>query len=83
MSGTPCIGLIVPPAAGQVPQDAGLLYGNRIRFIARGLGISAVSPDGFAPVIRAIVDRDVVRLAGLDPASAGFGRLFSAASAAA
>lgn len=57
MSGTPCIGLVVPPAAGLVPQDARLLYGDRIRFIARGLGIAAVSPDGFAPVMDAIVDR--------------------------
>jgi arylmalonate decarboxylase len=50
-SALPCIGLIVPPAAGEVPQDAGLLYGDRIRFVARGLGIGGVSPSGFAPVM--------------------------------
>lgn len=50
----PCIGLIVPPAAGDVPRDAGLLYGDRIRFVARGLGIGGVSPSGFAPVMARI-----------------------------
>lgn len=52
----PCIGLIVPPAAGEVPEDARHLYGERIRFIARGLGIGGVSPDGFKPVMHRIVD---------------------------
>jgi arylmalonate decarboxylase len=53
----PCIGLIVPPGHGRVPADAQLLYGDRYRFIARGLGIGAVSPTGFAPVIDTILDR--------------------------
>ena len=58
MSGTPpCIGLIVPPAHGQVPQDAAELYGDRFRFIARGVGIPAVSPEGFDSVIDAVLDR--------------------------
>lgn len=57
MANAPTIGLIVPPAHGQVPQDGALLYGERIRFIARGLGIGGVSPEGFAPVIDTIVDR--------------------------
>lgn len=57
MAGAPCIGLVVPPAHGQVPQDAALLYGDRFRFIARGLGIGAVSPAGFAPVIDTVLDR--------------------------
>ena len=52
----PCIGLIVPPAAGEVPEDARHLYGERIRFIARGVGIGGVSPQGFAPVVHRIVD---------------------------
>ncbi|CAA9402885.1 MAG: hypothetical protein AVDCRST_MAG51-978, partial [uncultured Ramlibacter sp.] len=67
MSGVPCAGLIVPPAAGLVPQDGPMLYGNRIRFIARGLGIGAVSPDGFNPVIDQVLDRAVeLRRAGAD-----------------
>ena len=53
----PILGLIVPPADGQVPPDAALLYGERVHFLARGLGIGAVSPDGFNPVIDTILDR--------------------------
>lgn len=54
----PCLGLIVPPAAGLVPEDAGWLYGQRdpsVCFVARGLGIGGVSPEGFAPVMDRIV----------------------------
>lgn len=57
MSAAPCIGLIVPPAHGQVPQDAAELYGDRFRFIARGVGIPAVSPEGFDSVIDAVLER--------------------------
>ncbi|MGZ5269088.1 MAG: arylmalonate decarboxylase [Ramlibacter sp.] len=57
MSSAPCIGLLVPPAHGKVPQDGPMLYGDRFRFIARGIGISAVSPSGFNPVIDSIIDR--------------------------
>lgn len=53
----PTIGLIVPPAHGLVPQDGPLLYGDWVRFIARGLGIGGVSPSGFAPVIDTVVER--------------------------
>ena len=53
----PCIGLIVPPAHGQVPQDGAQLYGERLRFIARGVGIPAVSPEGFDTVIDTVLAR--------------------------
>lgn len=53
----PTIGLIVPPGAGEVPTDAALLYGDKIRFIARGLGIGGVSPAGFDPVVDTILDK--------------------------
>lgn len=64
----PVVGLIVPPAHGEVPQDAHLLYGkretnghsnnaDRVSFIARGLGIGAVSPTGFNPVVDHIVGK--------------------------
>lgn len=53
----PTIGLIVPPGAGQVPSDAALLYGDKVRFIARGLGIGGVSPAGFDPVVGTILDK--------------------------
>lgn len=53
----PCVGLIVPPAHGQVPQDGPQLYGDRLRFIARGVGIPAVSPQGFDGVIDTVLAR--------------------------
>lgn len=53
----PTIGLIVPPGDGKVPSDAAQLYGERVHFIARGLGISAVSPTGFNPVIDSVLDK--------------------------
>lgn len=54
----PVVGLIVPPAEGAVPEDAAHLYPDgRVRFVARGLGIGGVSPDGFAPVMDRIVGR--------------------------
>lgn len=55
--GAATIGLIVPPAGGEVPKDAALLYGDRVRFIARGLGIGAVSPGGFNAVIDRVLDQ--------------------------
>jgi arylmalonate decarboxylase len=57
MAAAPTIGLIVPPGHGRVPQDGPMLYGERVRFIARGLGIGGVSPEGFAPVIDTVLDR--------------------------
>ena len=51
----PRLGLIVPPADGAVPEDARHLYGERIDFVARGLGIGGVSPEGFAPVVDRII----------------------------
>jgi arylmalonate decarboxylase len=53
----PTVGLVVPPGHGQVPQDGPTLYGGRVRFIARGLGIGGISPEGFAPVIDTVLDR--------------------------
>jgi len=55
LSLAPCVGLIVPPADGQVPPDAAELYGERLRFIARGIGIPAVSPEGFDTVIDVVL----------------------------
>ncbi len=53
---THTIGLIVPPAAGLVPADAQALYAARdVRFIARGLGIPGISPEGFDTVVDRIL----------------------------
>jgi arylmalonate decarboxylase len=50
------IGMIVPPAAGQVPPDGAQLYGDRpLRFIARGLALQSISPEGFDDVADRIV----------------------------
>jgi arylmalonate decarboxylase len=59
MMNAPCAGLIVPPAAGLVPRDGPMLYGGRVNFIARGLGIGAVSPDGFNPVMGSLLAKAV------------------------
>ena len=54
-STSPCIGLIVPPRAGEVPSDGPALYGDRVRFIARGLGLGEISTRGYEQVIDHVV----------------------------
>jgi arylmalonate decarboxylase len=56
----PHLGLIVPPAAGAVPVDGPLLYGDRIRFSARGLGLGEISTRGYTEVIDLVVEKAVV-----------------------
>jgi arylmalonate decarboxylase len=53
----PHLGLIVPPAAGAVPVDGPLLYGDRIRFTARGLGLGEISTRGYTEVIDSVVGK--------------------------
>ena len=55
----PHLGLIVPPAAGAVPVDGPLLYGERIRFSARGLGLGEISTRGYLDVIDSVVAKAV------------------------
>lgn len=43
-------GLIVPPAAGEVPADGARLYPG-LRFCASGLGLGSVTPAGYDAVI--------------------------------
>lgn len=59
----PHLGLIVPPAAGEVPVDGPLLYGGRIRFSARGLGLGEISTRGYTEVIDSVVGK-ALELAG-------------------
>lgn len=47
----PTVGLIVPPAHGRVPAHGPALYGDAVRFIASGLGLEAMSPEGYDDVI--------------------------------
>ena len=53
---TPCIGLVVPPRHGEVPSDGAALYGGRVRFIARGLGLGEISTRGYEEVIDQVVE---------------------------
>ncbi|WP_295978490.1 aspartate/glutamate racemase family protein [uncultured Variovorax sp.] len=53
----PHLGLIVPPAAGAVPVDGPLLYGERIRFSAKGLGLGEISTRGYTEVIDSVVQK--------------------------
>jgi arylmalonate decarboxylase len=53
----PHLGLIVPPAAGAVPIDGPLLYGERIRFSARGLGLGEISTRGYTEVIDSVIGK--------------------------
>uniref|UniRef100_UPI0001C4E262 Arylmalonate decarboxylase n=1 Tax=Bordetella bronchiseptica TaxID=518 RepID=UPI0001C4E262 len=52
---TPTIGMIVPPAAGLVPADGARLYPD-LPFIASGLGLGSVTPEGYDAVIESVVD---------------------------
>jgi len=47
----PTIGMIVPPAAGEVPPEAPALYPHGVTFIAEGLGLRQLTPDGYDGVI--------------------------------
>ncbi|MDQ0587221.1 arylmalonate decarboxylase [Variovorax paradoxus] len=60
----PHLGLIVPPAAGAVPVDGPLLYGERIRFSAMGLGLGEISTRGYTEVIDSVVEKAVALKAG-------------------
>jgi arylmalonate decarboxylase len=59
MAPLPHLGLIVPPAAGAVPVDGPLLYGERIRFSALGLGLGEISTRGYTEVIDSVVEKAV------------------------
>lgn len=66
----PRLGLIVPPAHGEVPVDGGVLYGKRFDFQARGLGLQSVSTEGYEGVIDAVVGHAVaLREAGAQAVS--------------
>ena len=58
----PLIGMIVPPAAGAVPPEAPALYPRGARFIAEGLGLERLTPDGYDAVIDDVVGAIPVHL---------------------
>lgn len=47
----PILGMIVPPADGRVPAEAEVLCPQGVRFTARGLGLQALTLDGYGAVI--------------------------------
>ena len=51
----PLLGLIAPPADYPVPPEALTLYGGQIRFTVYGLGLPAMTPEGYDSVIDKIV----------------------------
>ncbi|WP_447773074.1 arylmalonate decarboxylase [Variovorax boronicumulans] len=57
MTPPPHLGLIVPPAAGAVPVDGPLLYGDRIRFSAKGLALGEISTRGYTEVIDSVIGK--------------------------
>lgn len=50
---SPTVGLIVPPRAGEVPQDAPDVY-PQVEFVAEGLGLQEMSVAGYDSVIDAV-----------------------------
>ena len=50
-----CIGMIVPPAAGDVPPEPTELFPD-VRFIATGLGLRELTPKGYDGVIDQVTD---------------------------
>jgi arylmalonate decarboxylase len=56
---TPTIGMIVPPAAGEVPPEARALYPSGVNFVAEGLGLVELTPQGYDGVIDKVGDLSI------------------------
>ncbi|APE43528.1 hypothetical protein BOO69_08975 [Sulfitobacter alexandrii] len=63
---TPVIGMIVPPAAGDVPPEAYGLYPEGVRFAARGLALNRMAMDNYATAVERVRElaRDLQRQEG-------------------
>ena len=55
LAAPPLLGLIAPPADYPIPPEALTLYGKEIRFTVFGLGLPAMTPEGYDSVIDKIV----------------------------
>lgn len=53
---TPVIGMIVPPAAGEVPPEAYGLFPEGVRFAARGLALPALTVEDYGKAIVRVTD---------------------------
>jgi arylmalonate decarboxylase len=54
MSRHPTIGLVVPHAADTVPAEGPIMYPD-VTFVPRGVGVRALTPEGYDPAMAAIV----------------------------
>src|SRR5690242_17619651 len=54
MSKHPTIGLVVPTAESKVPAEAPIMYPD-VTFVPRGVGVRALTPEGYEPAMAAIV----------------------------
>lgn len=51
----PVVGMIFPPANYQVPPEAHLMYPSRVKFLAEGVGLERMTPEGYDKVVDKIV----------------------------
>src|SRR5215469_9175480 len=51
----PVLGLIFPPANPPVPPEAHLMYPTGVRFLATGVGLERMTPEGYDQVVNRIV----------------------------
>ena len=49
------MGMIFPPANYPVPPEATLLYPTGVKFLAEGVGLPAMTPEGYDSVVPKIV----------------------------
>lgn len=56
MSADPVIGLIVPPSGNRVPPEGPQLYPQGVRFVAEGLGLQRLTPEGYDAVIDRVAE---------------------------
>src|SRR5271154_1580935 len=54
-AGDPLLGMIFPPANTPVPPEAHLMYPTGVRFLAEGVGLERMTPEGYDKVFDRIV----------------------------
>lgn len=54
-AGDPVLGMIFPPANTPVPPEAHLMYPSGVRFLAAGVGLERMTPEGYDKVVDRIL----------------------------